>query len=273
MSANSKYILAQDCSSVTVGTCLTSAQSAAFNGSAGDYGWINSIDSSIGNTDLGFQYIYSNMMQSSMQNGFLRSDAALAVIVLSNGEDVTGVSYKDRGDGVQVLDYNSATSQNSFNSYRAAFQGFKASASLSKFYSVVAQSAYSNCWGGAAWQGKRYQDMSSALNSRSFNICGSGLSNALADIRNHLSSLVTAIEFDAVVMNDKPLVSSIVVKKNGVTIPQGTANGWTYIGYQANQPTSYSPAAGNNKTGYFLKLNGTARYKGSDQISVDYKRE
>jgi hypothetical protein len=274
MNLNGKYIVSQNCGGISGGTCLSPSQTSVFNNAQGDAGWINSIDSSVGNTDLGFQSISNNLNQSSISSsGFLRPDAALAMIVVSNGEDVTNVSWRDRGDGFQVIDYGSATTQGSFNQYRDQFANLKGS-SLSRFYAIVANGGYSNCWGGGAWFGKRYWDMAGALGGRAYNLCdGSAFSSVLDDIRAQLNSMVEAYIFNFAVMNEEPIVSSIVVKKNGVTLPQSTTNGWQYIGYRVNQPTARSPQTSNNRTGYFIKLNGTAEYRGSDVISIDYQRQ
>ncbi|MCO5143944.1 MAG: hypothetical protein M9962_12710, partial [Oligoflexia bacterium] len=60
----------------------------------------------------------------------------------------------------------------------------------------------------------------------------------------------------------------------GVTIPQSNSNGWSYEGYKTNSPTSYYPSSGNNKSGYFIKLNGSAAtYKGTDVVTVDFQRK
>lgn len=269
---NSKYIVAQDCSSIFGGACLTPAQSSYFNSDSGNYGWINSWDYNTGNTDLGFQRMQQNISQSSMTStGFLRSDAALAVIVLTNGEDVSGVSWVDRGDGYYIIDYNSSTTQNSFTSYKNYFSGLKPANILSKFYAVAANGG--TCYGSSSFDGKRYKDMANQVNGRAYDLCSGGLSNVLNDISSHLQVLVQAIKFNYVVINEEPIVGTIVVKKNGGVVPNSSVDGWQYIGYLNNQPTSYDPALGNYKTGYFIKLNGSYVYKGTDIVTVDFQRK
>lgn len=275
-----KYVVAQNCADI-VGSnkpiCLSTSQISTFNNTpAGvDWGWIQSTNAAVGSTDMGFQTMWSDLSHSSMTStGFLRPDAALAMVVISNGEDVSGVSYHDPdGDGTSELDYNSGTSQASMANYKAAFESLKGGSGLSKFYSVVATNNYGNCYGGAAWRGYRYMDMSIRLGSQYYDICAGGLSGVLSDIGAQLNSMIEAFIFNYAVIDQDPVVSSISVKKNGVTIPQSATNGWTYEGYKTNAYTSYLPQLGNKKTGYFIKLNGTAEYKGTDIITVDFQRK
>lgn len=97
--------------------------------------------------------------------------------------------------------------------------------------------------------------------------------------------------FAYVQLQGKPLESSISLRINGVTIPNSTTNGWQLI-KQGSQPRYYnsfnikiqspgsfcpssstnycpgSPAV--NKSGYFLKLYGSAIYSNGDQIDISY---
>jgi hypothetical protein len=271
---SARRIVADDCSTITGGySCLSTAQANVFNSLQDDSGWIRSINSAAGSNDFGLQNIQTNLSQPAMANsGFLRPDAALAVIVFSNGTDISGISYYNRGDGVMLPDYNSATSQNSFNGYYNYLSGLKGGSGLSKFYSVVAQSYQSNCYGGTAWEGVRYKAMSEALLSRSFNLCSAGLGSVLNEIASHLTSVVETYIFNYTVLQNEPIVSSIVVRKNGQVIPQDSQNGWIYEeGFQTKE-ISYFPTLSNKRSGYFIRMNGTAEYKGSDIITVDYER-
>lgn len=270
-SVTGKYVVASNCSEITGTTgCFSPSQAANFNAQSGDYGWINSVNSSIGSVDKGFYNIYANLQHSSMTStGFLRSDAALAIIVLSNGEDIDGMSYTTRSDGHRELDYSSG--QSTYNSYRHYFQNLKGSSVLSKFYSVVSPGG--TCYSHGSIRGQRYMNMADDLGSRHYNLCNSELNSAMESLKQQLVAVAEAVKFNYVVMNEKPLVSSIKVTKNGATVPQGGANGWTYVGYLSNQPTSYSPTSGNVRSGYFIKLNGSAEYKGTDKVEISFQKE
>ena len=118
-------------------------------------------------------------------------------------------------------------------------------------------------------------DLASGLGGASFDLCNGGLPSVLNDIHNSLQTVVQTVEFNFVVISetDEPDPNSIVLTKNGVTIPQSATNGWTYIGYQTNHATSDYPTVGNYRTGYMVQLNGSAKFKGSDTISIDYTRK
>ena len=289
MSLYSKYIIASDCSTISGGTCLTPSQAATFNSTSNNEGWIQSINQAIGNTDLGFANIVAEMNNSAsgiVSTGFLRNDAPLAIVVLSNGEDISGgVGYTQRADGLTIIDYTSSTTINSFNNYKNAIystiQSLKNSSStfysnnvFMQFYSVVAANQNENCYGTYSFIGQRYIWMSSALNSNYYDLCaGGGLQNVLNNISSQMKVNVQTVLFNYAVLADAPIVSSIVVTKNGQTIPQSSSNGWSYVGYETNAYTSYYPQNGNPQTGYFIKLNGSAVYSGSDVINVDYQKQ
>lgn len=270
-SINSKVVLASDCSGVPA-NCTTSA--STFNSYAGNQAWINVGDTSIGNSDPGFSNMKSNY-QNLLASGFVRSDAVLATVVFTNGEDRSGVSYAMNPDGSMSsnIDYNSATTINSFNNYKGYFQGLKASPALNKFYSVAAAAKYSNCYnGGQTWAGKRYFDMAGALGGASWDLCAGALPSVMSDISSQMQTVVQVVEFNYVVLTEQPNPSTIKLTKNGATIPNDSNNGWTYAGYLQNQATSFAPVSGNIRTGYMIRLNGTATFKGSDAITINYQK-
>ena len=284
-SIDQKYIVAQNCAGLN--NCLSGSQISQFSASnaPSDYGWITSVNSSTGSSDWGFNYMGNNLSHSRMAaSGFLRSDAALAVVVVTNGEDTSGMSqsngndFYDRGDGHMYINYYSTNANTSFSNFRNYMSGLKGASILSKFYAVAAQGTENgqvrNCYGTTANVGKRYKDMAEQLNSYAFDLCsGNGLVGVLGSIAAQLQVLVEAYIFNYAVVSatEEPDEATIVVKKNGVTVPKSNVNGWSYVGLKSNQPTSYYPAPTNNASGYMIKLNGTAEYKGSDKISIKYK--
>jgi hypothetical protein len=109
------------------------------------------------------------------------------------------------------------------------------------------------------------------------------LSNVLTDIANNLTTVSQAYVYSAIVLHDQPIPSSIQITKNGATVPQGTTNGWEYMGYgttytitgiyntQTGQITALDPGL-NQETGYVIQLNGTAQMIGTDQPNVTYEK-
>lgn len=79
------------------------------------------------------------------------------------------------------------------------------------------------------------------------------------------------------VLPREPQVGTIKVEVRGSSIPNSSANGWSYEGYKENfnikvpGPTNVSVNPPQYKSGYFIKLNGSAIYTNGDTINVYYK--
>jgi hypothetical protein len=159
-----------------------------------------------------------------------------------------------------------------------AIKNLKGSSLMSKFYAVVAPGQtnhQTSCYGTNVFSGGSYTYVSTQLgiqNSIAYDVCsGSALTGVLNDIGTQLQALIQAYQFNYVVLSDQPDPATIKITKNGASIPESAVNGWKYVGYRANQATSFSPAPSNVKSGYMIQLNGTAVYKGTDMINVTYK--
>lgn len=78
--------------------------------------------------------------------------------------------------------------------------------------------------------------------------------------------------YQYVVLPTAPTESTIIIRIRGTEISKGAANGWTYEGFRTNQnvkdpSSSYTPL---NKTGYFVKLNGSSKYVSGDTVESYY---
>lgn len=79
-------------------------------------------------------------------------------------------------------------------------------------------------------------------------------------------------------LNSKPVVSSIELFINGKQIPQSTSDGWDYIGFKQNLNIKIkSPGEPDQpgtpaiiKSGYFLKLSGSAIFSNSSTWEIFY---
>lgn len=74
----------------------------------------------------------------------------------------------------------------------------------------------------------------------------------------------------------EPYTSSIVVKKNGVVVPQDASNGWDYMGLQdmaaldmANYKVVDFPYEHPVVRGYIIRLNGSAKFTNSGDVQVE----
>ncbi len=74
----------------------------------------------------------------------------------------------------------------------------------------------------------------------------------------------------------QPKPNTLVLRIRGATIPQSSTNGWSYEGYRENQNIkvnadgTLNTASPLNRTGYFIKLNGSAIYASGDTIELFY---
>lgn len=168
---SAKYVVAADCSSVAgAAQCLSPSDASVFDGLDGDGGWIAPCENSWiapcnqATSNLGFQNIQASI-RSLGASGFIRSDAALSMVVISNGDDASGLSVF---------------------AYANWFQALKSPSALVRFYSVVAAQGYAACYGGGGTQaGTRYMEM--AALGKSYDLCGAGLPNVLSELTSNLS--------------------------------------------------------------------------------------
>jgi hypothetical protein len=206
---------------------------------------------------------------------FLRRDALLAVITLSNGDDRSG------GNWVYDPYYNRTVWQSGGSAvdlaYRNAFIEAKQSSALVRYYAVVAHQRTS-CRGYGTWSGIRYESFAGQLGGISLDICDNPVKAALQSVANHLQTVRLAFRKKYLVMGTEPNPATIKVVKftNGEAakpevIPQSPTNGWTYVGYRTNQNTIDAPLEMEPATGYMVELHGTAKLSGSDTADITYQ--
>lgn len=294
-----RWIVASNCLGITY--CLTPSQISFFDNGSGWYAPTNSSTAA----DQGFRYMQENLSNtnSMISSGFLRSDAMLVVIPFTNGQDLTGMldnngnllaaAMKDRGDGTLVPNFTSSYALNSLSAFYNFMASFKSNISQLNFFSVAGGNRLSNpdgqfsCYSGSTYPGTRYHQISydldnaypGAINGGQYDICSGQLNSVLSTISGRMQDVILTIEFNYIVVAERPIPSSIKISKNGVAIPQSTTNGWSLYNvsggvhqYTSNKATSFAPYEGNYQSGYFIQLNGTARFKGSDTISITYDK-
>ncbi len=171
------------------------------------------------------------------QPSFLRSDALLAVIALSNEDD------------------HSPDNSNHFISYldqlKPKFNGFT-QAWIVNFIGVPnLQSSCSTALDGIYKEpGLKWISLAEYSGGLVQPICDTTLAEAVSNIRKRIVEVLT--EFS---LGREPVLGTIVVKINGVTIPESNENGWEYI------------AEGNR-----VRLHGSViPTSAADIISIDFK--
>lgn len=169
--------------------------------------------------------------------GFLREDALLAMIAISNEDDYSSGSVDSYADFFETL--------------KPKFKG-TTQAWLVNFIGVP--NLTSSCTtaptpGGEFREpGSRWIELADASGGRVEAICDSTLANAVDNVRKRIVEVLTDFH-----LGRKPKVETIVVKVNGVVVPQSSTNGWEYI-----------------EQGYIVRFHGSAVPGADDRISVDF---
>lgn len=238
--------------------------------------------SDISNTDnqkeLGFQTIKDVLYSpSTRESGFLRPDAMLVVLVMSNGNDSSGVRFCRRSDGWEGPCYGSDSA--SFQGWKDDFLKIRSNnwSRDIKFFSAVSSNPQNNCLGARAFAGERYKRMAQELTGASIDICNQPIESVLETMGNHLESIRIGFRISRLIIEAEPDTNTIeVIKYIGgdtskpVKIPGDPVNGWTYEGYKTVYTIDW-PVEMNQATGYVIELHGSAKLSGKDTSEVNFK--
>jgi hypothetical protein len=170
-------------------------------------------------------------------NGFLRSDALLAIVVVSDDNDYssgTVASYS------QFLNTIKPPFPSGVSSWVLNYVGsLSLSSTCSQFVNV----------------GSRYIQMAQTNNGIEQSICNTNWSVAMGDVQVLINQILTNYY-----LNTQPNPSSIVVTVNGVVVPQSSTNGWTL----------QTSTATNGSTQYYIQFNGSAIPSFYNTVSVNF---
>lgn len=171
--------------------------------------------------------------------GFLRSDAHLAVVVLSDADD------NDSAASVaNVVTFLDSLKPQVFDVVNRTYKrNYTANAV------VVDTSNAANSACPLPWEdGVKFKQLAAATEGSITSICEADFSSGLTNISKSIAQAITQIPLRRV-----PLVETIVVKFNGSTVARDSSNGWTYL------------SSGNK-----IVFNGTAIPNNGTTINVDY---
>lgn len=249
-----------------------------------------SLPTNAGNGDNTYINTYNTLSHAkSGGSNFLRPDAPLAIVVITNGYDgtVTDSTGTFLSNGTQNL-----------QNYANELSALKGSSSMVRFYPIAAyrynigqSSNYCLTPGGQSFIGTSYFAMNTYLpglgqydssGNETEDFCNmTSLTNVFNDIQANLQSMVQDYVYSAIVLSDEPVINSdFQVTKNGNVLPQDPNNGWEYLGYESNFCTVTSvinPSTGVEspitpclfqQTGYVIQLNGSAQMWGGDVPNV-----
>jgi hypothetical protein len=231
---------------------------------------------SSGDTVYGLEYGLRNqaefLTRSDVQSNFLRPDALLAVITLSNGEDRSYGTPPAPGT-TGAWTYN--TSQ--MNAAISAIHSVKSTPGLVKYYAMVNHLNLS-CRGAGTWSGIRYETFADSIGGGKVDICTVPLASAFSAVAQNIQGTPLPFRRNFLTIASEPKEGTVRVIRyaNGdtnspVEIQEDPTNGWTYSGYLTNQATIDYPVAMDVRTGYMIELHGTARLNGADSADVVYQ--
>jgi hypothetical protein len=141
--------------------------------------------------------------------GFLRKDAQLVVIFLSDENDESVDSASSYINFLNQLKPNFATGGRAWSAH---------------FIGALSLSPECTAYGPHASPGTRYMELVNYSGGVSESICTSDLSRALTNVRKRIVERLTEYRLDR-----DPVLSSIVVRINGIVIPESSTNGWQYF--------------------------------------------
>lgn len=227
--------------------------------------------------ESGIQNQIDFLTRSDIRNNFIRPDALLAVMTLSNGDDRSGGTWAY--DPQFRREMWKANSPDPITTYASTMLGLKSSPLLLKYYAMVAH-VTTSCLYGVNWSGLRYEDFANRVNGVSIDLCNNTVESSLNAVAANLQKAKLAFRKVYLKIATAPNVATIKIikyiggnKNNAVEIPQNATNGWTYVGY-VNSPGVYlydSPVQMDLETGYMIRLNGSARMSGEDTVDISYQ--
>lgn len=235
------------------------------------------------NVEHGMTRAY-NIIQLNRDNGIFRENANTIIVMISNGDD----TESNRNVGGNVIPDQTVLSQQ-IEEFKSLTKKYADANSLSnplnaqmvRFFSLTAKST---CNG---WKvGNNYQQLSRELydyqaltdnniGKDTVDLCSQNYSTLFSPINNSIQAVIIGHKYDhwkissasesQIQANDIE-VTKLKLDGSRVSVPEGSVNGFEYLGYQTNIDTRYEPTSGEPVSGLVVKLNGSARVEYPDCI-------
>ena len=166
--------------------------------------------------------------------GFLRDDALLAIVIMTNEDDYSADS--------------TATYESFFDQLKPNFNN-STKGWLLNFVGVVSLTAACSTTADYKEPGLRYMELADYTGGVKASVCDSSLATAVSNVHIRIVEILSQYPLKSV-----PNLSTISVTLNGNSVPEDATNGWTY-----------DPVANT------IHFHGTYQPGVSDHIQVDYK--
>ncbi|QDK38894.1 hypothetical protein [Bdellovibrio sp. NC01] len=158
--------------------------------------------------------VLSSSYQANAGKGFLRPDALLVVIALSDEDDKS--------------QSNATTSIAHYTSFLDSIKTPYSDGSRSWVFNFIGILSLNGSCSTTSTDykevGESFLGLVDASGGTKDTLCNSDLTSAVTNIRARVLQILTDFK-----LSSKPVESTIVVKVNGVVIPRSTTNGWDYI--------------------------------------------
>ena len=231
----------------------------------------------------------------NLNNGIFRKNAYLVIVLMSNGNDQINTS-----SGI----YNGAATANYISSNLEKLKDISSEENLDTLYSrFISLVAHNECSSG--WRiGESYKKFSKEVHSAFFDCETDDSADIQCSSATPDSHDICGISFDSLfdAVNDSIVETIIkhkynywpisyqkdpvnfdlstlkVTKSNGeefFELPldsqdDGNTSGWKYHGWLENQPTTYEPSIGEEKSAYMLELVGDAKVSYPECLVLTY---
>ncbi len=181
---------------------------------------------------LSLERVFSKTYLSTEGRGFFREDALLVINVLSDEDDKSN----------NTSDYY----RNFLNQLKPLGAG-QPGGWILNFIGVLNLSGSCSA-NGYPDPGYIFMDLASWSGGKSENICSNTLVEAVSGIRERIIEILTDYT-----LAQKPNISTIRVFVNGLTIPENSINGWTYV-----------------ESSNVIRFHGSAVPPADSEVIVDY---
>lgn len=170
---------------------------------------------------------FKEALTNSINDGFHRSDAFLAVIIVSDEDDFSHNDLTTGMDGYYFTENYNDPKIYSVQSYIDFLTDFTAAGGPGKNFSVntisiLDQACLDLRKDSAQKIGKRYMELADAAGGQQISIC-SDFSQSLQSLSESIVELSSVFS-----LGREPIIESITVTVNGAAVPEDPDNGWTY---------------------------------------------
>lgn len=166
------------------------------------------------NRERGLESLYNVLSPAYVNNegvGFLREDALLVIIALSDEDDKSAVSnpFKYYSEFLDKIKQPWVDGSRSW---------------VFNFIGVLPSSVNCRTFNDYAEAGLIFIDMVNFSGGVKESICSTNFSTAVSNIRSRIYQILTDFK-----LAKKPVIESIVVTIDGQSIPRDSTNGWDYV--------------------------------------------